>query len=79
MALVVLELSYHCPRIPNMRKPRGYWKYETFWNEAWTYKNRNEFKKGNETAYNTARRNGLLGSMFLVMMVFSLALLAVVI
>ena len=47
-----------------MRKPRRYWNYETCWNEAWTYKNRNEFKKGNETAYNTARRNGLLGSMF---------------
>lgn len=43
-----------------MRKPSGYWNYETCRNEAKKYKNRNEFKHGNETAYNVARRNGWL-------------------
>ena len=43
-----------------MRKPRGYWNKETCRKEAEKFKNRNEFKHGNETAYNTARRNGWL-------------------
>lgn len=41
-----------------MRKPAGYWNYETCWEEAQKYKSRNEFKHGNNSAYNVARNNG---------------------
>lgn len=41
-----------------MRKPAGYWNYETCWKEAEKYKSRNEFKHGNNSAYNVARKNG---------------------
>lgn len=43
-----------------MRKPSGYWNKETCYQEAKKFKNRNDFKHGNETAYNVARRNGWL-------------------
>lgn len=43
-----------------MRKPRGYWNILTCCNEAKKFKTRNDFKHGNETAYNVARRNGWL-------------------
>ena len=41
-----------------MRKPSGYWKYDTCYMEAKKYKTRNDFKQGNGTAYRISRKNG---------------------
>ena len=41
-----------------MRKPPGYWNYDTCYSEAKKYKNRNAFKHGCMSAYDVARRNG---------------------
>ncbi len=41
-----------------MRKPPGYWNYETCFAEARKYNSRTKFKHGNETAYRVSRENG---------------------
>lgn len=44
-----------------MRKPAGYWdKYENCYEEAKKYKTRFEFRKGNGSAYEVARKKGWL-------------------
>ena len=42
------------------RKPKGYWTKERCWKEALKYNTRNEFKRGCESAYTSARINGWL-------------------
>lgn len=41
-------------------KPKGYWNYDTCFNEAKKCKTRNEFFKNSPTAYNHALKNGWL-------------------
>ncbi len=41
-----------------MRKPKGYWNYDTCYAEAKKYSSRNGFKHGNETAYRISREKG---------------------
>lgn len=44
-----------------MKKPNGYWKYDTCYEEAKKYFSRNEFLKNSNRAYNVARKtNGLM-------------------
>ena len=43
---------------------RTKWTYETCYQEAKKYNSRNEFKKGNESAYNVALKNGWLDIFF---------------
>ena len=40
-----------------IRKPNGYWTYETCYEEAKKYSTRNEFQKGCSRAYTVARKN----------------------
>ena len=47
-----------------IRKPRNYWKIkDNVFEESKKYKNRTEFKKGNNCAYNSARNNCWLDEM----------------
>lgn len=46
-----------------MKKPRNYWTKEKVFDEAKKYKTKSEFKKGNPTAYQVARKNGWLKEM----------------
>ena len=39
------------------RKPNKYWNYERCYNEAEKYNTKNEFQKGNESAYKSALKN----------------------
>jgi hypothetical protein len=46
-------------------KPKGYWKnYEHCKEEAKKYKTKNQFKKGNESAYQATRINGWIDEFF---------------
>lgn len=40
-----------------MKKPNGYWKYDTCYEEAKKYFSRNEFLRNSSCAYNVARKN----------------------
>ena len=41
-----------------MKKKNGYWNYETCMEESKKYNTRNEFQKGNRSAYQVALKNG---------------------
>lgn len=41
-----------------MKKPNGYWKYDTCYNEAKKYKSRSEFKQKSYAAYRSSYNNG---------------------
>ena len=43
-----------------MRKPKGYWTYERCQKEASKYTTRKELFINNQSAYNSARKNGWL-------------------
>ena len=43
-----------------MKKKNGYWNYETCMEESKKYNTRNEFQKGNRSAYQVALKNGWL-------------------
>ena len=45
------------------KKPSNYWTKERVFEEARNYQTRGEFKKGNPTAYQVARKNGWLDEM----------------
>ena len=47
-----------------IRKPNGYWTYETCYEEAKKYSTRSEFKKGCGSAYVVARKNGWMDELF---------------
>lgn len=42
------------------RKPNKYWNYERCYNEAEKYSSKDEFQKGNASAYNSSKRNNWL-------------------
>lgn len=44
-----------------MKKPNGYWKYDTCYEEAKKYKSKSEFKKNSSSAFCVANKNGWLG------------------
>jgi hypothetical protein len=46
-----------CSHMIELKKPNGYWDYNTCKVEALKHNTKNEFKRYNKTAYNTACRN----------------------
>ena len=47
-----------------IRKPNGYWSYETCYEEAKKYSKRYEFQKGSSGAYAVACKNGWMDELF---------------
>ena len=53
-----------CSHMDTLKKPNGYWTFETCQQESKRYSGRTAFKNGNKTAYNLSLKKGWLNTFF---------------